>query len=418
VDYSADTSEVLLNIAACLMTNFGWEKLFYYTLLFRKVIGQSPASFPLYNQPSWVPDPSSWSTAATEPFIMHRASGVPLPLPDSAVVGDVVPQISRDGATLLLSAAKFDTIAQCCIFYFFDEAVVVNNATFQLFDFVANGIPRVYGPTGVSGLEALSNVWSAVLRLTKVPGDHFKEASALQAFCSFLHGIFKEEQNTGTMSIREGALNKRKQEVKAAWTKVREAHPDAPWPEEEVSTKKRNKAPAEETEEAPARESKEISAGEPARKPFGKIENTTWNPAFGSSSVFLTHSGYLGLGPSYIKENDQIFMIVEGKTPYVFRDIEDVFRTREAAATQELEQSQSWKKTSVAKARDTYTWSNVYTKIDKGNIEKLEAELNNIRERRGKTSGWQLLGEAYVEGVMNSEVAEAMAPRIQRYSFV
>lgn len=418
VDYNADTSEVLLNIAACLITNFGWERLFYHTLLFRKVIGQSPASFPLYDQPSWVPDPSSWSSAATEPFIMNRASGVPLPLPDSAFVEEVIPQISRDGATLLLSAAKFDTISQCCTFYFFDEAVAVNDATFQLFDFIANVVPKVYQPTGVSGLKTLSGVWSAVLHLTKAPKEHIDETSALHAFCSFLQGVFKEEQNTGTVSIRDGALNKRKQEVKSAWTKVKEAHPDAPWPGEEAIVKKGNKAPAEEREEAAAGESKEKPAGEPARKHFRKIDNTTWNPAFGRYSVFLTHSGYLGLGPSSIQENDQIFMIVEGKTPYVFRDIENVFRTREAAVTRELEQTQSWAKTSVAKVRDASTLSNVYTKIDKRNIENLEAELNNIQERRGEISGWQLLGEAYVEGVMNGEVAETMAQRIQKHNFV
>ncbi|KAK7184538.1 uncharacterized protein CC84DRAFT_1217321 [Paraphaeosphaeria sporulosa] len=59
----------------------------------------------------------------------------------------------------------------------------------------------------------------------------------------------------------------------------------------------------------------------------------------------------------------------------------------------------------------------VSMQIERKKVERLGVELKNIRETRGKRSGWQLLGEVYVEGVMNGEVADTMTQRMERCSF-
>lgn len=51
----------------------------------------------------------------------------------------------------------------------------------------------------------------------------------------------------------------------------------------------------------------------------------------------------------------------------------------------------------------------VYRKTEEQNAEKFEAEPDNIRRRKGASIGSQLLGEAYVESVINVEVAGDMA---------
>lgn len=92
VGYLADTSEVLLNLAACLITNLGWEGFFYHTLLLREPPNRSSTSFQLHPQPSWLPDPSTWTSPAMESFFMRKNTAISFPLPGSASVEDTVPK--------------------------------------------------------------------------------------------------------------------------------------------------------------------------------------------------------------------------------------------------------------------------------------------------------------------------------------
>jgi hypothetical protein len=112
-DYSADTSIFLVNLAACILSHDDFNTLFCITLRFRHPPTYTGLiELPLYQFPSWVPDPTSWTSRVLEPVIGPNNEGQPFPLP--AYMQDPGPKISLDSTILFLTAAHFDPIAQHC----------------------------------------------------------------------------------------------------------------------------------------------------------------------------------------------------------------------------------------------------------------------------------------------------------------
>lgn len=114
-----------------------------------------------------------------------------------------------------------------------------------------------------------------------------------------------------------------------------------------------------------------------------------------TQSMFMTSQGYIGIGPNSLRDGDAIFLIPGGNTPYILRHIDDALRMRCLQIRKLLER-----------------------KPGKVEVEVLCKEWQDTKQKIGERDGWVLVGDAYVEGIMDGEVAEEMEERVQRYGIV
>jgi hypothetical protein len=112
-------------------------------------------------------------------------------------------------------------------------------------------------------------------------------------------------------------------------------------------------------------------------------------------SIFITKQGYMGIGPAGLQIGDCVFLIADGKAPYIFTHIDNVLQRRAAQIRLEIG-----------------------IQVDAASEVDLRKDLVEVEARIGKQDGYQLVGEAYIEGVMNGEVADQLKDRTKRYSFL
>ncbi|KAF2033958.1 hypothetical protein EK21DRAFT_108375 [Setomelanomma holmii] len=122
-------------------------------------------------------------------------------------------------------------------------------------------------------------------------------------------------------------------------------------------------------------------------------------PWISKQGLFVTKEGYMGIGPNWLQAGDGVFLIPGGSTPYIFAHIDQVLQRQADRIRQRLSKMPP-SKSSRAKKKE------------------LETELQEIEAKIGQKDGWQLVGEAYVEGVMHGEVASEIEEHAQRYSIV
>jgi hypothetical protein len=84
--------------------------------------------------------------------------------------------------------------------------------------------------------------------------------------------------------------------------------------------------------------------------------------------------------------------------PYIFAHADDVLRRRATRIREQLDDKTA--------------------RISEDAVGNLRKELEELEGKIGSKDGWQLVGETYIEGVMNGEVAQQMGEQAQRYGFV
>lgn len=209
-------------------------------------------------------------------------------------------------------------------------------------------------------------------------------------------------------------IKQRGEQAKELWDKIKAAHSNAPWPNEPV-----------------------VGNSEPDIIFVSDATPLHSQYEMGRYSVFITANGYMGIGPSFIDIDDVVFAIVGGEALYIGRSMADVLTKREPIVTESL--SRINKKTQWAKNKDLHTFdlfkfrdfsedkslnsrikaAPIYEKIEEKERERLVDELERITTRKGGAmTGWQLIGEAYVQGIMNGKIAVEMVTNVQRYDFV
>jgi hypothetical protein len=428
-DYDVEPPFVLLNLAACILSHWDFNLLFAYALRYRPPPNATctVSETPLYPQASWIPDPSRWSSRELQPGFM--LSGLKRPLPVLNDADYPRPRISADGTTLFMAAARFDEITQhFSLLGFVDkpERMMIDGV-----NWISRFIPRVYLPTGKPGLKTLVNVAMSKYRMKREPVGATFEPFLYFMFCqlldSWLQAQISNEKNAwfpfaflhaakvpGWLPFfgadKAESLNTNQSET--AHTELRKSHPDAPWPEHV------DKPPAKKdsdcnSEQHPgfahqlAEMVKELTGLKhsthkpPAESGDGIKENVLFDlmkhycEDLNMQSIFVTKQGYIGIGPNGLQDGDSVFLIANGNAPYVLAHIDDVLRRRAREIRNKID-----------------------SRADAVAEDKLRKDLVDVEDRIGKRDGYQLVGEAYVEGVMNGEIADQVRDKMKKYSLL
>jgi hypothetical protein len=123
----------------------------------------------------------------------------------------------------------------------------------------------------------------------------------------------------------------------------------------------------------------------------------------GTRSLFMTKQGYMGIGPNWLSDGDGVLLVADRTTPYMFARPDEVLRRAARRIREQLHTRKDVER---------------YTKLSKGQLGALVQELQVVESEIGSRDGWQLVGEAYVEVIMNSEVAPQVEGLTQRYNFL
>ncbi|KAF1849051.1 uncharacterized protein K460DRAFT_404301 [Cucurbitaria berberidis CBS 394.84] len=406
-DYSVETFGVLLNLAACLLTSSTWQDLFYMALRFRDPPGEFPkGGLPLYPHPSWMPDPSNWTSRPMEPFFMFNNKNIPLRLPTH--IQDTGPKLSSDGSTLFLTAVEFDTVTAHSslaglTYPSFGELI-------HFLTWLAQSVPRVYGPAGSLGIEALTSVLTPRHRLAADTTKKAESADLLLCLCRVINYNVNESFKQLDLGYNpmQIALDPRlsepsepkKKHLREAFEAAKQAHPDAPWSGVDASTGTRIISKLEEGWRAHrteyllgAEDEQRVEGANKEEEPnyldiYTLIEflNMQGMPNH-HMHLFMIKKGYMGVGLAWLPGDDKLFFIVDGATPYIFAHADNVLRRRAQQIREQI--------------------NDKHTKASKTD---LATELQDVETRIGSRDAWQLMGEAYVEGIMEGS--------LQRYSFV
>lgn len=387
VDYNLDTTEVLLNLAACLLSKpCGVELLSFssrvrdalggdadYSTIAQKVqiesslssvvfkvssiainsaravLGQSPDGLDdadpndLSVVPSWIPNLGSYSSRILDTF---TSQGITTFAACTALDGQ--PTISYDMRTLHVDAVKLAAIKTVCC------QPLARKERKPLVDFAAS-VPTEYVPTGESGLEAVAETC-----LAGTGGAEDEEQSALRGMLRFFN---RGDPDIGTTSASD------KEASGAAYAALEAAHGGLPW----------------------------AGLRKLASRGLGQRFSLEGHRLTLRRSIFTTQDGYMGLGPSWLAEGDHVMLVKGAHVPYVFRHVDEILIAtsriiREELADQELRPSDS---------RRAF----------------LEHALGRTEEKFGCTDAWVLIGEAYVRGLMEGQ-AIAYAMEFERIGIV
>ena len=438
-DYNAETSTVLLNLAACILTHYDLPVLLDITLRFRRPPSYAVLTeLPLTSFPSWIPDPGAWSLRALEPVISLNNHGRPFPL--SVHMSNVQPQISSDGTKLAVTAALLDTVSHCCPIL--DLALSIKDCAgaIRVLDWIADTVPRVYYPTGCSGIEALARLLVSAYRNPKDPERQWKEDTMARGFCEMLHELIEGGVGDGVKMWNEG-LDHLPTWLKSypwpsgwaidydgifkAYARIRANHPDAPWPpsnlagpeRKEVLDKTgdihldtltgiseinitRQESPHFDERSDSVRDTGDVANTRDSLREFDwALDVLKYNSGIGLQSLFLTKEGYLGIGPNWLRNGDGVFLVADAKAPYILAQVNDVLQRQAREIREQLD---------TGKSRSV--------KLTREHRKSLRERLLQIESRPQGESAWQLVGEAYVEGVMNGEAAGLAEARAQRYN--
>ncbi|KAH7083096.1 heterokaryon incompatibility protein-domain-containing protein [Paraphoma chrysanthemicola] len=458
VDYGVDTEHVLLNLAACILSHQDLDTLLSITLRHRPLPNDlTLPDLPVYHYPSWVPDPSPWTTKVMEPFFAHNNPGKPVQ--SSVGMGDVAPQISSDGTTLFLTAVKFDVVAQHCPVVRMLTCGGVQAVRFL--EFMADAVPLTYRSTGRSGLDTMIDIVMSRYRLQEEAVGERDTQKVLEYCCAQFDWLVRTEipgswQKLGDLRYcydSNGSLDV--EGMNATYARVQSRFPNAPWPkpaQERLKTKtcadKTHASPTA-SEEALLGVAHETGAIHKAGTKDEKLDNTSevsgiidtmdhenennnenattssghdesskpsdeanyvelqlakHLPWIKTQSFFVTANGYMGIGPNWLRDGDAIFLIADSNCPYVFAHMDEVFRRRSNDIRKEL-------------SRISNTWI-VGADASRRKKAQLEQELRDVEAKIGCQDAWQVVGEAYVEGVMNGEIAIEVEGRGKRYGVV
>ncbi|KAI4613526.1 uncharacterized protein J4E87_009827 [Alternaria ethzedia] len=348
--------------------------------------------------------------------------------------------ISSDGTKLAVTAALLDTVSQCCPILDVVLSIKDCAGAIRVLDWIAETVPRVYSPTGCSGIEALARVMVSAYRNQKDPEGQWKEDTMERGFCEMLHGLI-EGGVGGLVDMWNEGLDVLPTWLRSypwpsgwvvnydgvfkAYARIRANHPDAPWPPSNLVASKKKEVVDEARETHPdtltgvsmtniaGQESPHSGKRTGSVQDTGDAANTRdsphesdWaldvlnrNSGIGLQSLFVTKDGYLGIGPNWLRSGDGVFLVADAKAPYILAQVDDVLRRQAREIREQLD-------TGMSRS----------VKLTRKQRKSLRKQLLEIEGRLGGENAWQLIGEAYVEGVMNGEAAGLAEARAQRYN--
>lgn len=386
VDYTVGTTEVLLHLAACMLSKPGGVRLLSYASRVRDDLGvdadyatsapghglalssysvhdkvqkiadrnrrviSSIISAPedssnnnLATMPSWIPNLGSRSSSFHDTFTSQGISTFA-----ACTSTDNQPKISSDGTTLYIEVSRLGVINE--------ERPNALEDRLSLLSFAADIPPRGV-QTGESGLEALAQTCFAGTWATTFPD----EESPLRGMLHFFrYGQLAEPNHQNIQML----LNEEDWHF-SQHRRLEAMHNELPWDNLREQLKE------------------ESSREQGARFYDNSLKFLKWR------SLFTTTNGYIGLGPSWMAESDRVMLVKGAHVPYIFRHVDQIL-ARKRCIIREL----------LAVGRKEILAGT--KKMD------LEDALKSAEEETGKRDAWVLIGEAYVRGVMEGQAVTPM----------
>lgn len=420
-NYKAQLPEVLLNLAACLLSQpNGVDLLFKIATLYRghSSYTETRTANQLDLMPSWIPYPRDWDSPGSipsmpshflEPYAWHLENS------DFSACTNISmgnkPRISSDGSVLSLDAYIIDSIPEPC------PIGILNCLPFlgppeiapliRFVRFITKLKQLDYCSVSKDGSQVLASPLQVLARVLAVgmcdddelyppeicsaddaamPDDPGKSVAA--AFCNHLGSVVHlclKMRDTKPVTAAFWAYSKwannpldfkeKVTELEQDYHALCATYPNAPWPNKETSV---------------------LNASPEGDRFFSATMKamTHWR------RVFASPKGYIGVGPSTMSSKDKMMLIKDCYVPYIVRHVDDDLEMRTEAITRLLRETSG--------------------QLSHEDTQRLSMLAQDWRARRGTQDAWRLVGEAYVEGIMHGQLADKVEREngFKRMSFV
>lgn len=399
-DYSTSRREVLVNLAACVLSGPNSTSLLSISSRCRaRGLLASSSGYNPTLAPSWVPTLAPWSKQ------QHKIKSLGDYGIDHSAATDVQNEfkISSDGSTLFLSATRLGTVQDRLVppgidSPLFKQFDVIGEKTLKLVEKLLK-LSTSYRDTDQSHLAAFASAstWGLYGR------DQLACQDATLGFCLALDKDFNDAMHTRCQKIEKmsaltslwySLLNikdfhqfsnereefaqiqsqKAKEELLEAYQALKKAYPDASWPKRETQS-----PPS--ADETPLRDIYSSSC---------MLESIR------QQRLFTTDTGYIGQTMTGVKSGDEVVLVHGAPVPYIFRRMDDAIRAEIDGLRYHLEM-----------------WG-----PHASNIPRHQKMIRDLEGQLGTRNGWVVVGEAYIEGVMNGEAVGECFKRVKRFSLV
>ncbi|KAF3022523.1 hypothetical protein E8E14_011980 [Neopestalotiopsis sp. 37M] len=391
VDCTLPTPEIMLNLVACIISDPGDFYLLSISSQYRRrTTSESSCGYEPNVAASWMLMMAAWCSQNAQSLADSNNEFC------AATKLKNDPKISADGRRLFLSGARLGTVRERLV----PPGAIVSLGSedfphaSHIWRFVEaiNKLPCRYRDTEYSSLAALANVctWGStrhnLLEFQKmVLGfclqlDKQIKASAGNDCVSIIgRTIFRHVSDgkyvnlekdlwQSLKTLKQYVLQRtvQRQQPEAGYNALKNEYPEMPWPE----------AGTEMSEE-----------DQKALEFYNKFYNAS---AVTTRRVFTTHSEYIGLAWAAVRPGDEVILIKGAKVPYIFRPVDDALRVEIETVRNDIDymERKSGKSTQA--------------------VQKLRDKMQDLESRIGKDDGWVLVGEAYVEGVMDGEIRRSL----------
>ncbi|ETS77148.1 hypothetical protein PFICI_11022 [Pestalotiopsis fici W106-1] len=375
----AKAPELFLNLAACLLSQPHEVGLLSVAAMFGN---------PLSERPTWIPHPELPREQGGEAFAMQSGKAFA-----ACTELSLEPEISSDGRSLSLHAAKLDTIEHKgpLVPLLPTPEIVLEYLEFAL------KLPKIDHFTGQPGIVAFAHAsiggsWG---------GQHPPPLEAANGFYYFLADIIRDliskgkkqgnkkpqavpprpaasSQPNDTGGQQQPPSQDQVAKITKTYQALTKAYPGQPWPP------LKNEAFSKDQDALSGRYAAAVSLAVMS----------------GGRRLFITRGGCIGLGPNLLKEDDTVMLVPGFYVPYIFTSIDEHLRRKAERL--------------LGKLRDIEAKGG----SNKEQVEGMQAKLQELQDRMGTQDAWRLVGEAYVGGVMRGEAIEENRDRFERISIV
>lgn len=402
-DYSTSRHEALVNLAACVLSGPNPTSLLSISSRCRaRSMLPSSSGYNPTLAPSWVPALAPWSKK------QHKVKSLGDYGIDHSAATDVQNylRISSDGSTLFLSATRLGIVQDRLVSPGIDSLLftkfdVIGEKTLTLVKKLSK-LSTSYRDTDRSHLAALASAstWGlhgrdqracqdAILGFCLALDKDFNDAmhhryekiEKRSALDSLLDSLFNSGELTEFDQLcnereefAQTKLQKVKEELPEAFQALKKAYPDAPWPKRETQS------PNSEDE----------------TRLRDLYSSSCMLESVRQQRLFTTDTGYVGQTMTGVKSGDVVVLVHGAPVPYILRRVDDAIRAEIDGLRYHM-----------------LMWARLAS-----NIPKRQKMMRDLEAQLGTRNGWVVVGEAYVEGVMNGEAVCECIKRGERFSLV
>ncbi|KOC09605.1 hypothetical protein AFLA70_1g009091 [Aspergillus flavus AF70] len=458
IDYKASEAEILVNVAACLLSQNEPHSLDLLSIAARPRDADDLLKAPLkckssrtYDLPSWVPALGSWTSLVNSNLaaaaVAAGGGGTAFAAGTLGQLQEAVPSptISRDGTTLYLDAMPLDKIDEIILNAKFSYSKEHLDALIPFLELLA-ALPYTYPSDVGTSFNAIATALASSLSSfssrdteldSMMDGDVNRSSSSLPPqllprvwLCEIIERevrlwvTFLRIDIKAFTVLKKIRANKRRrlESLLAVYRQLIGKFDDLPWsgtadqgipPPDESHGDEQKKRRSEEIIESLCSKIEERIPGqsrrfleaemEPISPEAQRYENAFYS-AMNWRSLFRTKDGLIGMGPSWLSCGDWVMPVRGAIVPYVFRHVDEDLKQQVKSlgnTVEKLEKHLFELKSTAKRNQQRLSIADTERKIA-----SLKQKIGELCGQVGRKNAWVLIGEAYVEGVMRGEALE------------